>query len=845
MAEESRQLVFFDGGEFSQQKPIAGKTRKAVRSPGRRKAGQPSFSPLRDEQGGCSFCQLDKTCRSPRMEVFGKGNLRFLIVAEAPGKTEDEQGIPLVGDSGQLLKKAFRACDLIMDDDCWRTNIVQCRPPKNRTPTIPEMRNCYGRLRGQIRKLKPDLILTLGGEAAAVILQAPFEVKLMRVRGMLFPSHLWKAWVGCLPHPAFVLHGGMSEQEFIRDLISVLDQYASASVVLPTLKHKRHLVLSNLGLVGAMVDRMIKDGGRIDFDFETTCLSPYASGAEIISCAVTNSLHQAYFISFGAWPGSSRHNMEEQLRKLLTSDLPKSVQNAAFEWAWAREKLGVEIKNIIHDPMIGAHVLDERKLITGLGFQAFRQWGSDYKSQVDRANLQAESEESLARYNSLDALCSFELTEVQQAAMDKPTKEANDFLISCLPALCRMSRTGLQVDMKALKEMQGELESEIEETDAKIRCSTLVKDFIRKRGREFSYDSNKQLQDFLFSYLKLRTVKKTAGGGASVDAAVLDSFVGTSKFNGELSSFCELLLSIKKRKQMVNTYLSGYARLADSNGVLHPEYNLHIARTYRSSASNPNSQNIPHRDPFQVRVRKVFIPRIGDWLLEADYSGAEVRVLAIYSKDRRLIQQILEGYDMHRAWAAKIFQKREEDVTAEQRTDAKTYWVFPILYGAWWKNCMRGFPEVRMPQNFWSGLDLEMRAEFPQVFAWQDGVFEEYQRTGYVQTFLGFRRRAPIDRKEVINMPIQATAFHLLLDAVRKIDAELLKRKMKSRMIAQIHDSILSDVVESELDDVVELIERNMTDIRWSWAGKVPMEVEFEIGRNWLEMKSLERKDRG
>jgi len=835
-----QQLLFFDAGEFQEtQRVVSGKPKQK-----RAGAKRSSFNAPRERQAGCGTCNLHSSCRSPFMEPYGDGDLGIFIVAEAPCQDEDRLGRPLVGESGRLLNETLAELGISMDRDCIRSNVLQCHPPANRTPNERELQFCYPRIRQQIEAARPELILTLGHYSASVILQSPFDPQIGTVRGRLFNSGLWDCWVGCLNHPADVLRGGMTEAEYLRDTRVVLDAFTNAPGIRPTLEGRTVVGVESLGQARDVFAEFKKAKLEVNLDYETTGLSPYQSDSVIVSFAISNDPAQAYFFYLKEFSAGDQKLLLAGLADLLTSGVPLSGQNTQFEWKWTMVKLGVEMNNVVHDSMIGEHVLDERERITSLEHQTFRRYGSGYKESVDRGRIENTNRETLRRYNGLDAIASLQISNEQRMEMDAATLRANEFFTSCLPALNRMSHRGLFIDLKLLKKMRGELKAERSEKLAALSALPVVQRFNRGH-KELNPFSGKQLQEFFFSFLNLNAPKsKSAAGNYPIDADVLETFAQDQSIEPEVSQFCSTLLEVKKIEKMDGTYLKSYEAAVDGSGFVHPEYCLHTVRTYRSSCKNPNGQNIPNRDPFQRRVRKVFIP-VGDYLLEVDYSGAEVRVLAMYSRDKNLIAYVQGGVDFHAHWTARIYNRDAAEYLVRpcpkerkaERDKVKGCFVFALFYGSWWKSIAHSFPEIDEGPRFWQGLEDDFYNEFWGVREWQQQVARDYERLGYVETFMGFRRRFPIRRNEIINSPIQATSFHMLLDAARRADIEIQRLKMRSRLIGQIHDSILGDTYEDELPEFASVLRDSMVTPRWAWERDVPMEVEFEIGKNWYEME--------
>jgi DNA polymerase-1 len=309
-----------------------------------------------------------------------------------------------------------------------------------------------------------------------------------------------------------------------------------------------------------------------------------------------------------------------------------------------------------------------------------------------------------------------------------------------------------------------------------------------------------------------------------------------------------------------------------TDGYLHPFFNLHTASTFRSSSNSPNFQNFPIRDPWAAKaIRRAFIPRKGHRLVETDYGGIEVRVAACYHQDPRMLRYLETGYDMHREMAAECYCCDIAEVTKQMRYSAKNRFVFPEFYGSYYAQVA---PELwnaitELNLKLESGGDLRAHLKkrgisdyeayedhirqterdfwhkkFKQYTQWKEDWLEAYYRAGYFVSKTGFRCGGWMKRNEVINYPIQGSAFHCLLWSFIELQKAMEKRKMRSVIVGQIHDSILADVHVDEFDEYVELNHRISTErLRGAWKWIIlPLEVEVEAsppGGSWYEKQPI------
>jgi len=332
----------------------------------------------------------------------------------------------------------------------------------------------------------------------------------------------------------------------------------------------------------------------------------------------------------------------------------------------------------------------------------------------------------------------------------------------------------------------------------------------------------------------------------------------------ELNTFLE----IKKIKKLRDTYLAGFLR-EQVDGFIHPFFNLHLVPTYRGSSDRPNFQNIPKRDKESMNiVRKALFPRVGNQLIEFDYSQLEVRIAACYHKDPVMLEYIETGHDMHKDIAMQIYKLKEFDpkIHKDLRGSAKNGFVFPEFYGDYYGNCVRNIAVewCKLPQSVWKkgqGImvgeehvsDLLIRNKitsydkfkdhlsaveddfwgkrFMVYDRWKEIWWKEYQKNGYFTSKTGFLYKGLMSRNDVINYPVQGAAFHVLLWSLNRANEQFKQFRMRTRIVGQIHDALVLDMYPPELQDVIEIMQKIMQrDVRkhWPWI-IVPLHIDAEL----------------
>ena len=438
--------------------------------------------------------------------------------------------------------------------------------------------------------------------------------------------------------------------------------------------------------------------------------------------------------------------------------------------------------------------------------------------------------------------------------------------------LAEMECNGIRIDTDYINRAQKQLNVKIQKLTVRMQKDEVYRIWKRKYGVKMNFGSREQLGDVVFNELEGTHGTRTKTGRYKADKAALE--------NIDLL-FLRRYTKLEQFKKASSTYLKGIQRHVDSEGFIHPFFALDTVRTFRSSSTDPNLHNIPVREPFIKKlIRRGFIPREPNrHIVEHDFSGIEVKTAACYNHDPTLLRYIRDKKsDMHRDMCMQIYHLTINEYTDALRHCAKNKFVFPEFYGDWYINCAKSLWNVvhqlhlktktgedvykhlrrhgitklgrctpgetplphsfeghvkRVEKDFWEN-------RFRVYTEWKWDWWEDYLDRGFFDTLTGFRIAGAMDRKKVINYPIQGSAFHCLLWCITRINKLLRKYKMKTKLIGQIHDSVIGDVLHRELKDYIEIAHQVMTiDLRkhWSWI-IVPMDVDAEVspmGRSWFE----------
>lgn len=447
-------------------------------------------------------------------------------------------------------------------------------------------------------------------------------------------------------------------------------------------------------------------------------------------------------------------------------------------------------------------------------------------------------------------------------------------------ALADVEANGIRIDVTycktALDPKHGALGAEIRELQEKVRQSSEGRRWHKHYGHRMNVDSGHQLSHVLYDMMGLEPKSYTETGQPSTDEAALRSLK---------LPFLDDLLRLRKLTD-TREKLRGVLR-EQVDGVLHPFFNLHTVLSFRSSSNSPNFQNQNVRDKELAAIlRRAFIPRRRRQILELDYKGLEVSGAACVTRDRRLIDYVIDKTkDMHRDMAMECFELPADEITKEIRYGGKNMFVFPEFYGDYWFDCATSLWEYVTEQNLKTasgksvlehlrsigikklGTIIESSKgskpqpgtfmahiakveddfwndRFREYTAWKKKFYSDYCKRGHFDTVTGFRCSGVMRRNQVLNLPIQGPSFHCLLKSLIELNGDLVEQRFESMIIGQIHDSMVLDIVPGELDDLLGLAHEIMCErIRKSWDWIiVPLEVEAEISPvdgSWFDKKKI------
>ncbi|MBI4304385.1 MAG: DNA polymerase I [Chloroflexi bacterium] len=571
------------------------------------------------------------------------------------------------------------------------------------------------------------------------------------------------------------------------------------------------------------------------FDTETTGLN--AMTAQLVGISLSPAPGEAYYIPVGHIVLDEIKQLPldyviDRLKPVLEdAELSKSGHNAKYDMTILAEH-GMNVNNLTFDTMIAAYLLSEKAL--NLKAMAFNWLNIEMTEITDLIGTGAKqipmSHVDIARaadYACADADMTQQLTE----ALDSKLREQKlwslfaEVEMPLVPVLLHMERSGVLLDTELLGQMSRRLGEQLLKLEA---------DIYNHVGHQFNINSPQQLSAVLFQELRLPVSRKKKGV-YSTGAEVLEEL-------RSVHPVIELVLEYRQLAKLKSTYIDALPALTNpKTRRVHTSFNQTKTATGRLSSSDPNLQNIPIRGELGMEVRRAFIAKPGSYLLGGDYSQIDLRSLAHLSQDPGLLEAFKQDKDIHAATASQLFGVDVSQVTPDMRRVAKTV-NFGVIYGM----SEYGLEQATELTREESGQFIKAYFEkYPGVKRYLELTKQQARKEGYVQTILGRKRTIPevnstnrmvreAAERMAINMPVQGTSADIIKVAMIKLYREMLGRKLKSKMLLQVHDELVFEVPEEELGLMCQLVPEIMsTAIELS----VPLKVDIKSGRNWGELK--------
>lgn len=580
--------------------------------------------------------------------------------------------------------------------------------------------------------------------------------------------------------------------------------------------------------------RRLMDRTEICFDTETTNID--ANLAELVGMSFSITPGEAYYISLP----EDRNQVIEVLKKFdsLFSDTTKTWigQNIKYDLLMLKW-YGVQIRGVLFDTMLAHYVIEPEgkrsmdmlsaKYLGYAPISIEQLIGKKGKHQGTMRDVELDRQ---VEYAGEDADITLQLKQLFAPKLSEVAVESvfHEVETPLIRVLTDMEYEGIRIDRDFLQTYSRELEIAAKEAEESV---------YKQAGVRFNLASPKQLGEVLFEKMQLDPkAKKTKTGQYATGEDVLQKLANQHKI-------CDDILVFRELTKLKSTYVDALPQLINpKTGRVHTSYAQAVAVTGRLSSNNPNLQNIPIRTEKGREIRKAFLPRDERHiLLSADYSQIELRIVAAISGDENLCAAFREGKDIHTATAAKIFHVSESDVTKEMRYKAKSV-NFGIIYG---QGAFGLAENLGISRTEAKEIIDQYKKEFPKIQQYMDDTIRFAKDNGYVQTLMGRKRwlrdinssnftvRGFAERN-AINSPIQGTAADMIKMAMIRVHHAFEENKFRSRLLLQVHDELVFDVHEDELEAVRPVVLESMQQAL-SLPNGIPTDAEIGFGKNWLE----------
>ena len=586
------------------------------------------------------------------------------------------------------------------------------------------------------------------------------------------------------------------------------------------------------GMATKLFIKNLMNQTAVCFDTETTGLNPLT--AELVGIAFSWEIGKGFYMPFPENKDEAQE-LTEQLRPFFESEtIEKIGQNLKYDIK-VLAKYNVDVKGKLFDTMLAHYLINpdmrhnmEVLAETYLNYtpiSIIELIGKKGKNQLSMRDVPLEKQ---TEYAAEDTDITLQLKEHFQNELGEANTQKlfNDIEIPLLRVLAAMELEGINLDVNFLNSLSEDLNSDI---------SNLEKSIYEAAGEEFNIASPKQLGIVLFEKLKLvDKPKKTKTGQYATGEDILS-------YLAKDHAIIQNILEYRGLAKLKSTYVDALpTQVEETTGRVHTDYMQTVAATGRLSSNNPNLQNIPIRTERGRQVRKAFVPRNEDYiLLAADYSQIELRIIAALSKEETMIEAFKNGEDIHASTASKVFNVPLEEVTREQRGNAKTV-NFGIIYGV---SAFGLSNQTDLSRGEAKELIDTYYETYPKLRAYMSEQVDFARDNGYVQTVLGRRRylkdinsRNAIVRgaaeRNAVNAPIQGSAADIIKIAMINIYNKLEAGNYKTKMLLQVHDELVFDVYRPELETIKTLVK---TEMESAFKMDVPLDVEVDTGLNWLE----------
>lgn len=818
-------------------------------------------------KGGCKVCPL-RNQHGGDMPPFGSDKPVVYMLGEAPGKMEVRKGQPFVGPAGKVLR--LRVPSKWESKLRWN-NCVRSRPtdPKNpdkdRTPTPVEIECCRPSVVKDIEASKPKAIFGFGNIALA---WAANKSGITKWNGRYMPVKVGNhtCWFFPMIHPSYVNRSRKgrpprNKNEYGSDIEFVFAQDMKRAFRM--VKDLPDPEIHDLDTAFDGVDIVTGGKGETDvrkvinflesmykepivgMDYETNRLRPYSEGAKILTVALSGkkkTLSWPVHHSKSLWSKGQTKRVNAAFKTFLKKYKGRKLAHQlAFEMEWTAFFYGADLLHGTKwgDSISQAYILDARKGALSLDDLSFQYFGVYLKAltNVDRKNLDNTDLDHVVRYNALDAKYHRLLYIVQRKRLraDKLTKVYRHQLRR-VPTLTLTQLKGLPVSQKVVSRFRRVYDKRLEKVRKKLYDQKCVKKYRQRFNKEFRVSANDDVKKLFTDILQVK-LEKNREDKIAVDVKTLEK---------TKHPIAKLVLKWRGLEKIRSTYITPVEPNSEHlypDGKIHPIIGTYRTTTWRTNSEDPNIQNWPKRKRREIRRIVKAPPNFR--VVSFDYAGIQARNVAMESKDKKLVKEFGNHYDIHQAWMNRLIELhpkwvtdglkslKDKAVKKSYRHRAKNEFVFPSFFGAQPKSVAKN---LGVPVDIVERLQDEFFDYFSGVKTWQDSLRDFYMRHGYVTGLSGFRRRAPVSPNELINAPIQSDEAIIVMDAMCRLSEQ---GDPQLQACLMVHDDLTFIWHKNDVDRYAEVVISYMLDVPFEWAKIVPLGVEMSVGRDWDQQEGV------
>jgi uracil-DNA glycosylase family 4 len=814
---------------------------------------------------GCSVCSLDKAkLKSPKMTPSGAKNAKVYLLGASPSTDDDELNNHWADKAGAAIYKVFSK-NFLMDKDVRSNYITQCMGPQ----THVEIECCRQRVVADIEATKPLIIVGVG-DGPLYWATGLSGGGALPHRGTMFTVKVGNhvCFYYCLLYPNFVHKKSYKKSEYelalehdvadvkarLKDLPEPVYYSAPYTTGVEVITGNEPGDMNRLAKALSELARLPKSS----VDIETNGLRPYMLKDPAIYTVAVGTFNRTVAFALDHPEGWGTVARRKQVWALFGQYLMdsgrKCAHNLAMELEWFGYFFGGQLLGMTEwdDTMLACHTMDERSGTKSLGMQTRINFGFDVKKQsnIDVKRLLDYPLRDVLLYNGMDTKWTDKLRDVLMARL-----YLNDLYVAeyerklrLAPALVLTEMRGLPTDLVYAAELGKTMEASALTLEGKIARCPEVREYNTKFGTFSPTNPDhvlKLMRDLLHRPEVRDEDKRTGVVRWTSDEEALSAIPAP-----EVPS-AGLILEHRGLSKLLSTYVRPVIAKTHvcTDGRMRGKYSSTVAVTGRLAVEDPNVQNWPKRK--NKEIRGIVYAEQGRWLLACDYGQIEFRVAGMASEDKNLVAACWTGYDVHKFWAERLVSIYGpiKDIIVDEfkidwdekgiktlRQEMKNKWVFPQIFGASLQSCAGN---LHLPDYIAEDLGQEFWDEFQGVKRWQEKLLQKYEKNLYVETLGGRRRRGPMTKNEIINMPIQGTAFDIVGEShVALSNLSLQNDDPDLQPVLNVHDDLTFDIPDHALEDKLAVIAREMCLPRFDYIN-VPLVVEASVGSRWHDLTEI------